>query len=1206
MKKPKNRKLKYYFIERSLMKNFIISLILLAFTSVSGQSLSPIAAGASSVNFAFTGGIQTFTVPSTLCVSTVTFVVRGAKGGGGGGLGAAIQATYAVTAGQVFQIMVGGAGTQGAASGGFNGGGTGQASTGSAAYSSYGGGGASDVRIAPFGLANRILVAGGGGGAGGGSGSACGGAATCNNGAAGCNTYGSGGGGGTQVAGGTGGTPWAGTPPGGSPGVLGVGGQGGLWQTASGGGGGGGYYGGGGGGNDGCCTGANGGGGGGGGSSFYPAGSLCVPATQNGNGSVTVYYLPGINPKVIESYAMCSRSAPALNTMSLSAQITTTAAGVLTFSWTGPGGFNSVVNSTAVAVNPAVTPTVGSYMNQTTPGAGTVITTQFLFTPNPTSLASGIYTVYAGTNGTVGACASTVQVMVNQTPTISVFAVNAPACQGTTLNFSLTPINPTVAVAGQSVISAYSWSGPNSFGSNIQSPTIANSSSLNAGTYSATAVYNYTQSLASTVFTTAPNTPLIFTSTLSCQKDTSLLAVIINTALPSSANYTLCPGANLNLNTSISTQPTSFSWVGPAGYTSTVQSPVISNVTPINSGNYSITALFTNPATTLVCSATSVSNLSVVPTSPVVVTLPNNICQYTTANLSALAPGAIGYSWIGPNNFTSTLQAPSITGIMPVSSGVYFSTATFAIGTVSCTTIGQNQINVVPVNPVIVTPTVSVCEPSNAQLSSSSSGAATYSWTGPNNFSAYSANTTLYYATPNLSGIYTVSTSYNNGALTCYNSNTVQLIVNPRLTFTLDAYRQMCYSSLLNVNGPAGATSYSWTSSTGFTSNTQNLTIPGIQPSQSGTYTLSVSLGPCVTSQKIQIEVLTPIAFTLTPESRTICKGDSVKLVVGSTGGSQNYAYVWSPEVFLASPTGSVQYGHPLGTTIYNLAGYDIACPNYTVFNTFTIQVNQPPKPDLQLDRVQGCQPLCLFYNSKTQSDAAITTYNFGGTKIMQADSFTYCLDEPGTYNLKILSTGKNGCSGTYDFPLPIVVFPKPQSDFSWTPDVVTTSNNQVTFTPASKYGPITRLNWMFTGTGIDGFDTTNIQNPQRVFENPGKFPIMLTQTTDHGCIDSIVKIIDVIEDFNIYIPSSFTPNGDGLNDVFLIKGLGFKAEGFSMEMFDRWGHSLFFSKDLTKGWDGTAKGIPSQDGVYIYKIKAVGANGEGRKEYVGHVTLMK
>ena len=1192
------------------MKKFIITLILLAFTIVRGQVLAPIASNATFVNFVYTGAIQSFTVPNTLCVSTVTFVVRGAKGGGGGGLGAAIQATYAVTAGQVFQIMVGGSGTQGAASGGFNGGGTGQVSSGSGSipsYASYGGGGASDVRIAPFALANRILVAGGGGGAGGGSNSVCGGAANCNNGASGCNIYGSGGGGGTQIAGGTAGVPWAGTPPGGSAGTLGVGGQGGLWQTASGGGGGGGYYGGGGGGNDGCCPGANGGGGGGGGSSFYPAGSLCAPAAQNGNGSVTIYYLPGIKPTVIESYAMCSRSAPALNTFSLSAQITTAAAGVLTFSWTGPGGFNSVVNSTAVAVNPASTPTIGSYMTQTSPGAGTVITTQYLYSPNPSPLASGIYTVYAGSNGTVGACASTVQVMVNQTPTISVFNVNAPACQGTTLNFSLTPINPTVAVAGQSVIAAYSWLGPNSFASNTQSPSIVNSSTLNTGTYSGTAVYNYTQSLASTVFTTAPNTPLIFTSTLTCKKDTSLLAVIINTALPSSANYTLCPGGNLSLNTSISAQPTTFSWVGPAGYTSNVQSPSISNVTPINSGNYSLTALFTNPSTTLVCSQTAVSNLSVVVTSPVAVTLPNNICQNTTATLSASAPGAINFSWVGPNNFTSTTTNNSILNIQPIATGPYFATAMFAIGSVSCTTTGSNQISVVPVNTITVIPNITVCEPNGATLLASSQGAITYSWSGPASYTSNATNPQFINLYPVNSGIYTVTTSYNNGILTCYNTNTTNLTVNPILTFTLPTYKQVCFNSLVLVNGPAGATSYTWSGGNGFLSNTQNLQIPNIQAVNAGIYQLELNLGPCKTKASINIDVLDPIQFTLTPNSRTICLGDTVKLTMGSAFGSGNYAYVWDPQVYLSSPTGSFQVGTPAGTTIYNVTGFDIACPSYTLGYNFKITVNKPPMPNLQLDKTQGCEALCQFYNTKTQSEAAITTYDFGGDRKLQTDSFNYCLDAPGTYTLKIYSKGINGCSGTYQYPEPIVVFPKPHSDFSWTPEIVTTTDNTITFKPSSKYGPVVNTAWQFTGSTITGIDTTNVNSPQRTYENIGKYPILLISTTDKGCIDTVVKFLEVVDELNIFIPNSFTPNGDGLNDIFNIKGVGFKLENYNMEIFDRWGTSIYFTKDVMKGWDGTVKsGQPIADAVYIYKIKVIGANGQGKKEYVGHVTLIK
>jgi gliding motility-associated-like protein len=793
-------------------------------------------------------------------------------------------------------------------------------------------------------------------------------------------------------------------------------------------------------------------------------------------------------------------------------------------------------------------------------------------------LSTTVYSVsFTNTAGCVGT--QTTQVIVNPTPTITSVSNTGPVCQGAPVTLSV-----NTSSAGTTT---FAWLGPIGYNSTTQNPVITSPIPGNTGTYSVTVVNTFTNGGV-------------------CQASGSTnMAIVPISTVAVTPSFTLCQASTLNL-ISGAAGAVSYSWTGPSTFTSITQNPSIGNLLPVNSGDYSVTAYFTSPFTTLVCTSNAVTNVSVVATSPVVVTMPNNLCQYATANISAAAPGAVGWSWIGPNNFSSNIAASAIPNIQPNGAGTYFATATFAIGSVSCNITGSNQLSVVPVNPVIVTPTISVCEPNNAMFSSNSLGAATYSWSGPNNFTAYFANPTIYFPTTAATGIYTVSTSYNNGNFTCYNSSTVQLTVNPRITFTLVPYQQMCYNSLMNVAGPSGATSYTWTGSTGFTSNTQNLTIPSIQPSQSGTYTLSVQLGPCITTQKTQIEVLTPLAYTLTPPNQTICKGDSVKLIVGSTGGSQNYAYVWTPGVFLGSPTGSVQYGHPLGTTIYNLAGYDIACPNYTVFYTFTVQVNQPPMPDLQLDKAEGCQPLCLFYNTKTQNQSAVTTFDFGSNHLMQADSFNYCLNEPGTYYLKISSVGKNGCKGVYDYPVPIVVYPKAHSDFSWTPDLVTTSDNQVTFYPTHTYGPVTSMNWMFSGTGINGYDTTNLEHPQRVYETPGKYPVLLIQRTDKGCIDTVVKFLDIIEDFNVYIPNAFTPNGDGNNDVFNVKGLGLKATGFSMELFDRWGHSMFSTKDVTKGWDGTVKGQPAQDGVYIYKIYAVGANGEGKKEYVGHVTLMK
>jgi gliding motility-associated-like protein len=338
-----------------------------------------------SVTFDFIGAPQYWTVPP--CVTTINVVVAGAKGGGSnGGNGARITGNIPVTPGDVLQINVGGMGGQGANSGGWNGGGTGQNSTGLPTRASFGGGGASDIRIGGTGLANRVIVAGGGGGRSGGSSPVCGGHANCNNGAPGCTTYGAGGGGGTQTNGGAGGAGWAGTPPGGQAGSLGQGGQGGFWGDASGGGGGGGLYGGGGGGNDGCCSGANGGGGGGGGSSLVPPGATCLAANNSGHGYVTITWTTSVVPMTVSNGGpYCEGS-----TIELFAS-----PGGTSYSWTGPNGFTSNLQ------NPII--------------------------PNATAAMAGTYTVTAIIDGCeqVG----TTTVVINN-PTLPTFAAVGPYCAG--------------------------------------------------------------------------------------------------------------------------------------------------------------------------------------------------------------------------------------------------------------------------------------------------------------------------------------------------------------------------------------------------------------------------------------------------------------------------------------------------------------------------------------------------------------------------------------------------------------------------------------------------------------------------------------------------------------------------------------------------------------------------------------------------------
>ncbi len=653
--------------------------------------------------------------------------------------------------------------------------------------------------------------------------------------------------------------------------------------------------------------------------------------------------------------------------------------------------------------------------------------------------------------------------------------------------------------------------------------------------------------------------------------------------------------------------PTSYSWTGPNTFTSTLQNPSINNVLPINSGNYIVMTSFSTIGIPLVCTSTAVSNVSVVATSPVTITLPQNICQGFTANLVASAnPIPLSYLWSGPNSFTSSLSNPSINNISPINTGLYNIVATWAIGSVSCTIANSGQINVVPVAPININTPISVCYPSNVALTANSPGAISYSWSATNGFTSNIANPLMASPTVTATGIYTVSTAYTNGALICFNSNTTQVTVNPILTFSLPSYKQVCFNSTYTVNGPNGATSYTWNGNNGFASNNQVLSIPSIQSGMSGTYTLNVSLGPCTTSAITTVDVLSPIQFTLTPGNKILCKGDSVNLIIGSTGGSHNYAYNWNPEIYLTTPTGSSQINcHPLGTTIYNITGYDITCPNYTISTSFTVTVNQAPIPDLKLEKTSGCQPLCLIYNSHTQNDALSITYDFGNGYLTQADSMEYCLNNPGTYTLNITTKGKNGCTAIYKQDSQIIVYPKTNADFNWTPEDPNTTNNTVVFNPISQNNLNIEYNWYFNSNGISDNISTSVKNPQITYDKNGNYIITLITKNEFGCSDTITKTLLLEDDFSIFIPNIFTPNSDGLNDIFNISGIGFKTEGYTMNIFDRWGELLYTSKDAYKGWDGTYKNILCKNEVYTYKIKLITNKGK-TKEYVGHITLLK
>src|ERR1041384_3504677 len=118
-------------------------------------------------------------------------------------------------------------------------------------------------------------------------------------------------------------------------------------------------------------------------------------------------------------------------------------------------------------------------------------------------------------------------------------------------------------------------------------------------------------------------------------------------------------------------------------------------------------------------------------------------------------------------------------------------------------------------------------------------------------------------------------------------------------------------------------------------------------------------------------------------------------------------------------------------------------------------------------------------------------------------------------------------------------------------------------FNGNSTGGKLKKWSWYMNSNDI----YSKNENVSYFFRENGNYPVVLVVENQQGCRDTMIKYIKIESDFSIYVPNAFTPNGDGLNDVFLPVTRGVKK--YSLELFNRWGERIFFSREPMIGWDG-------------------------------------
>ncbi|MFN3918435.1 MAG: gliding motility-associated C-terminal domain-containing protein [Flavobacteriales bacterium] len=147
------------------------------------------------------------------------------------------------------------------------------------------------------------------------------------------------------------------------------------------------------------------------------------------------------------------------------------------------------------------------------------------------------------------------------------------------------------------------------------------------------------------------------------------------------------------------------------------------------------------------------------------------------------------------------------------------------------------------------------------------------------------------------------------------------------------------------------------------------------------------------------------------------------------------------------------------------------------------------------------------------------------------------------------------------------------------------------------------------TGTGLsylwdfgDGNGSIT-QNPTNTYANEGIYNASLIVTDANGCTDTVSITISVVGEIIVLIPNIFSPNGDGVNDVFILTTVG--IENIEMSIYNRWGQNIFISSGFNPSWDGKISGNNADEGTYYYVVKTRDIQ-NSEKTYTGHLTLLR
>ncbi|MBE2247455.1 MAG: gliding motility-associated C-terminal domain-containing protein [Candidatus Competibacteraceae bacterium] len=678
-----------------------------------------------------------------------------------------------------------------------------------------------------------------------------------------------------------------------------------------------------------------------------------------------------------------------------------TASGGVTYSWAGPNGFTSNIQNPSILNAAAVH--AGTYTVTVTSANGCTNTAnvQVAVNSNPSASIAGTQIICSGQSSTftasaassylwnTGANSQSISVSVAGTYTVTVTGANgctATATRTLTVNSNPSPVafnNGPVCVGSNIQLNSgggvsYSWTGPSSFSSSTQNPTIPGATLSHAGTYTVTV-----------------------TDSNACTATTSTTVSVVNnpaaaiTALPDSV---ICAGESVTL---VANTSSAYLWSTGESTNSIVVSPGVLT---------QYTVSLTNPGG---CLGTADASIWIVvnslPTANVNANSP--VCEGSTILLSS--SGGLSFEWSGPNGFISGFATPEINNASSSHAGNYTVTITDANG---CTDDAVVNVSVV-VNPpiaIIVSPNDSICEGELITLTTSTTGT-NYEWHN-------GASTPSIQLTPSSSSSYTVTVTNPSGI--CQGTVTAEIFVtvlslpNPEASDN----SPVCPRDIIQLSA-SGGLQYAWAGPNGFNANIANPNIADATVANAGVYTVVVTNANGCTATATTSVSLYDLALTLHANNDTASVENpnqtTIYFLNNDNGNIESASIISGPSNGFASINGNIVTYTPddgfEGNDMITYLICDEYCDEYCDTATILIIVSANyviVVPELVTPNGDGSNDTFVITHIDKYPENELIILNRWGDKIFVAQPYNN--DWYGQSNTGLIVAGQTVTNGTY------------------------------------------------------------------------------------------------------------------------------------------------------------------------------------------------